>query len=186
MTVLVCFSRKKVWYIKSIDYAPRADSGQNQDFVEDISDFQLKCLEIGTNQCQSSQKRLRRPFPALYPNTKQYLTSCDFLIIQKIANALQIKKTELFRVQTTGSAGFYTTSIYGSRSSADSTGYLFILFFFFQSSFFLWIKLGLFLKFSFAFILFSLITHISFSLLENGSRRTVAPNICRQAVSYYY
>jgi hypothetical protein len=37
--------------------------------------------------------------------------------------------------------------------------------------------------FPFAFILFSLITHICFSLLENDLRRTVAPNVCRQAVS---
>jgi len=71
----------------------------------------------------------------------------------------------------------------GGRSSPDSTGHLFILFFFFQPSFFLWIKLGLFLLFPFAFILFSLITHICFSLLENDLRRTVAPNVCRQAVS---
>ena len=63
---------------------------------------------------------------------------------------------------------------------------LFILLFFFQSSFFLLIKLGLFLLFLFAFILFSLITHICFSLLENDLRRTVAPNVCRQAVSDFF
>jgi len=71
----------------------------------------------------------------------------------------------------------------GGRSSSDSTRHLFILLFFFQSSFFLWSKLGLFLLFPFAFILFSLITHICFYLLENDLRRTVAPNVCRQAVS---
>ena len=48
----------------------------------------------------------------------------------------------------------------------DTTGQLFILVFFFYLSFFLWSKLGLFLFFSFAFISFSLITHICFSLLE--------------------
>ena len=45
--------------------------------------------------------------------------------------------------------------------------------------------LSLFLLFPFAFILFSLITHICFSLLENNLRRTVAPNVCRQAVSNF-
>jgi len=46
--------------------------------------------------------------------------------------------------------------------------------------------LGLFLLFPFAYILFSLITHICFSLLENDLCRTVAPNVCRQAVSDFY
>ncbi len=63
---------------------------------------------------------------------------------------------------------------------------LFILLFFFQSSFFLWTKLGLFPLFLFAFILFSFITHISFSLLENGLLRTVALNVCGQAVSEFF
>jgi hypothetical protein len=45
--------------------------------------------------------------------------------------------------------------------------------------------LSLFLLFPFAFILFSFITHICFSLLENNLRRTVAPNVCRQAVSNF-
>jgi hypothetical protein len=57
--------------------------------------------------------------------------------------------------------------------SPNSTGHLFLLFFF-QFSFFLWIKLGLFLFFPFAFIFFPLISHICFSLLENDLRRTVA------------
>jgi len=72
-------------------------------------------------------------------------------------------------------------TIIGGRSSPDSTGHLFILLFFFQSSFFLWIKLGLFLLFPSAFILFSLITHICFSLLENDLRRTVAPKNVRMS-----
>ena len=50
--------------------------------------------------------------------------------------------------------------------SPDSTGYLFVLLFFFLFSFVLRTKLGLFLLFLFAFISFSLITHIRFSLLE--------------------
>jgi len=45
--------------------------------------------------------------------------------------------------------------------------YLFILFIFFQFSFFLWTKLSLFLVFPFAFIFTSLITHICFSVIEN-------------------
>ena len=45
--------------------------------------------------------------------------------------------------------------------------FLFILLFSFQFSFFLWIKHGLFVLFSFAFISFSLIAHICFSFLEN-------------------
>ena len=45
--------------------------------------------------------------------------------------------------------------------------YLFILLFFFQSSFFLGTSLGLFLLFPFAFIFTSLITHICFSLIES-------------------
>jgi hypothetical protein len=57
--------------------------------------------------------------------------------------------------------------------SPNSTGHLFLLFFF-QFSFFLWIKLGLFLFFPFAFIFFPLISHICFSLLENDLHRTVA------------
>ena len=44
---------------------------------------------------------------------------------------------------------------------------LFILLFFFQLSFFLWTKLGLFLLFLFAFIFTSLITHICFPVIEN-------------------
>jgi len=51
--------------------------------------------------------------------------------------------------------------------TANTTGQLFILLFSFQFSFFLLSKLGLFLLFSFAFIFFPLITHVSFSLLEN-------------------
>ncbi len=43
----------------------------------------------------------------------------------------------------------------------------FIFLFFFQFSFFLWAKLGLFLVFPFAFILTSLITHIYSSVIEN-------------------
>jgi len=73
-----------------------------------------------------------------------------------------------------------------SKSSPDSTGHLFILLFFFQSSFFLWTMHGLFMLFPFAFILFSLITHIYFSLLGNDLRRTVEPNVFRQAVSDFY
>jgi len=61
------------------------------------------------------------------------------------------------------------------RRSPDSTGQLFLLFFF-QFSFFLWTKMGLFLLFPFAFIFFPLITHIYFSLLENDLRRIVAAN----------
>ncbi len=50
--------------------------------------------------------------------------------------------------------------------SPDSIGHLFLLIFFYFS-FFLWINVGLFLLFPFAFIFFSLVTHICFSLLEN-------------------
>ncbi len=57
--------------------------------------------------------------------------------------------------------------------SPDSAGHLFILLFSFQFSFFHWIKLGLFLLFPFAFISFSLVTHIRFSLPENDSRQLV-------------
>ncbi len=57
--------------------------------------------------------------------------------------------------------------------SPDSAGHLFIPFFSFQFSFFHWIKLGLFLLFPFAFISFSLVTHIRFSLPENDSRQFV-------------
>ena len=45
--------------------------------------------------------------------------------------------------------------------------YLFILLFFFQFSFFLWTKQGLFLLFLFAFIFTSFITHVCFSVKEN-------------------
>jgi hypothetical protein len=70
------------------------------------------------------------------------------------------------------SSNCHTTSVLYLRSP-NSTGHLFLLFFF-QFSFFLWIKLGLFLFFPFAFIFSSLISHICFSLLENDLRRTVA------------
>ena len=50
--------------------------------------------------------------------------------------------------------------------SPNKTGHLFLLFFF-QFSFFLFSKLGLFLLFPFAFVLFPLITHICFSLFES-------------------
>ena len=46
--------------------------------------------------------------------------------------------------------------------------YLFILLFSFQFSFFLVGKLGLFLLFPFTFIFTSLITHVCFSVIENG------------------
>ncbi len=52
-------------------------------------------------------------------------------------------------------------------SSPDNGGRLFILLFLFQFSFCLWIKLSLFLLFPFAFVSFSLVTHIRFSLPEN-------------------
>ena len=54
-------------------------------------------------------------------------------------------------------------SVEGGRIKS---GQLFILLFFFQSSFFLWTKHGLFLVFSFAFIFFSTIAHTccSFSI----------------------
>ena len=55
----------------------------------------------------------------------------------------------------------------------NGTGYLVIVLFFFQFSFFLWTKLGLFLVFPFAFIPFSLITHICFSSLKNDLRQLV-------------
>ena len=51
------------------------------------------------------------------------------------------------------------------RQRERSTGRLFFSFLF---SFFLWIKLGLFLLFPPAFVFFSLITHICFSLFESG------------------
>ncbi len=50
--------------------------------------------------------------------------------------------------------------------SPYNTGHLLLLFFF-QFSFFFWIKLGLFLLFPFAFVFFPLITHICFSLFES-------------------
>ncbi len=52
--------------------------------------------------------------------------------------------------------------------------HLVILLFFFQFSFFLCTKLGLFLVFPFAFIPFSLITHICFSSLKNDLRQLCA------------
>ena len=48
-----------------------------------------------------------------------------------------------------------------------------MLLFFFQFSLFLWTKLGLFLLFPFAFIPFSLITHICFSSVKNDLRQFV-------------
>ena len=54
----------------------------------------------------------------------------------------------------------------------DSTAHLFFLFSF-QLSFLLRSKLGLLLFFPFAYISFSFITHIYFSLFENDLRRTV-------------
>ena len=50
---------------------------------------------------------------------------------------------------------------------------LFVFLFFFQSSFFLWTKLGLFLLFPFAFIFTSLITHICFSVIERPIPRRI-------------
>lgn len=50
------------------------------------------------------------------------------------------------------------------KRSTRRTEHLFILLFFFQPSFFLWSKFGLFLLFPSAFILFSLITHICSSM----------------------
>ncbi len=50
-----------------------------------------------------------------------------------------------------------------------------LFFFFFLFSFFLWIKLGLFLMFLLTFVFFSLITHICFSLFESGFPRLLLP-----------
>ncbi len=58
--------------------------------------------------------------------------------------------------------------------TSRAIGHLFILFFF-LFSFFLWIKLGLFLLFLLAFVFFSLITHICFSLFESGFPRWLPP-----------
>jgi hypothetical protein len=52
-----------------------------------------------------------------------------------------------------------------------TTGHLFLLFFF-QFSFFLWIKVGLFLLVPFAFVFFPFITHICLSLFESELFRT--------------
>ena len=60
---------------------------------------------------------------------------------------------------------WHTTSVLDLRPP-NNTGHLFLPFFF-QFSFFLWIKLGLFLLFPFAFVFFPLITHIRFSLFES-------------------
>ncbi len=77
-----------------------------------------------------------------------------------------------------------------------ATGHLFFLFFL-QFSFFLWIKLGLFPFFPLAFVLFSLITHISFSLFEsefprwllptavNGSTMGIQPRILTDQLATY-
>ena len=51
--------------------------------------------------------------------------------------------------------------------TAHNGAYLFILLFFFQFAFFLWTKQRLFLLLPFAFIFTSLITHFSFSVIEN-------------------
>ncbi len=51
--------------------------------------------------------------------------------------------------------------------TVDDGAYLFVLLFLFQSPFFLWAKLGLFLLFPFAFIFTSLVAHIGFSMIEN-------------------
>ena len=53
-----------------------------------------------------------------------------------------------------------------------NAGHLLLLFFF-QFSFFLWTKLGFFLLFLFAFVSFSFITHVCFSLFESELCRTV-------------
>ncbi len=53
-----------------------------------------------------------------------------------------------------------------TQMSPNSTGHFFVLLVFFLFSFVLRSKLGLFLPFLFAFISFSLVTHIRFSLLE--------------------
>ncbi len=52
------------------------------------------------------------------------------------------------------------------KLTAHNGAYLFVLLFFFQFSFFLCSKLGLFLLFPFAFIFTSLTTHICFSVIE--------------------
>ncbi|MCZ6733280.1 MAG: hypothetical protein O7B27_12165 [Gammaproteobacteria bacterium] len=62
---------------------------------------------------------------------------------------------------------------YGSFPDIREPLYLVILLFFFQFSLFLLTKPSLFLVFPFAFIPFSLITHIRFSSLKNDLRRFV-------------
>jgi len=51
--------------------------------------------------------------------------------------------------------------------TVHNRAYLFFLLFSFQSSFFLWITLSLFLLFFFAFIFTSLIAHFCSSVIEN-------------------
>jgi hypothetical protein len=79
----------------------------------------------------------------------------------------------------------FDRQVFGRRGTRY-TGYLFILLFFFQPSFFLWTMLGFFLLFPSSFILFSLITHICFSMHKNDLSRSAAPNVCHQAVSDFF
>ena len=65
-----------------------------------------------------------------------------------------------------------------STSTTNSTGQLSILLFPFQFPLFLWTKLGLFALFSFAFIFFSFITHICFSLLVFLFFLLISVNLC--------
>ena len=69
-----------------------------------------------------------------------------------------------------GSSPFYYRCKKRQTDGYTENLFFLILFLF---SFLLWIKLGLFLMFLLAFVLFSLITHIFFSLFESELRRTV-------------
>jgi len=69
---------------------------------------------------------------------------------------------------------WHTTSLLDLRSP-DGAGHLLVLLFSFHFSFFLWIKLGLFLLFPFAFVFFPLVTHFCFSFLESELLRTGGP-----------
>ncbi len=84
------------------------------------------------------------------------------------------------RVRCTENQGFRHTltgvrpNPYSPWQTSKATGHLFLLFFF-LFSFFLLIKLGLFLLFPLALVFFSLITHICFSLFESGFPKWLPP-----------
>ena len=125
--------------------------------------------DIGMAVARTAGSDRVRPFAAFWADSLR----CSTMLQCVRRRSARCRRSLWLRVRSAcGSASGRLRQL--SRTTATAfTGHLVIVLFFFQFSFFLWTKLGLFLVFPFAFIPFSLITHIRFSSLKNDLRQLV-------------